>query len=177
LVRGGWEVALLSGDDPERVARLARSLGLPEEAGLGGLTPEEKAELVRERWPDRALLLGDGANDSLAFDAALCRGTPAVDTGLLEQKADFYLLGRSLGGLGQLLEMGRRHGLATRAVFGFALSYNALAVGASLAGWMNPLVAAIIMPLSSLFSIALLFFVLGRGSAASPSTPPIHPIL
>jgi Cu2+-exporting ATPase len=163
LRAGGIEVALLSGDEPIRVKGLAAALGLPEEVAWGGLTPEGKAELVRKYWPDGAMILGDGANDSLAFDAALCRGTPAVDTGLLEEKADFYLLGRSLAGLGELLRMGRRHELATRAVFGFALTYNAVAVGASLAGWMNPLVAAIIMPLSSLVSIVLVFAVLGAG--------------
>lgn len=169
LRRTGLDVALLSGDEPSRVQRLASSLGLPQQAAWGGLTPEGKATLVREHWPDQALILGDGANDSLAFDAALCRGTPAVDTGLLEEKADFYFLGRSLAGLGELLAMGRRHQRATRAVFGFALTYNALAVGASLAGWMNPLVAAVIMPLSSLVSIALVFAVLGHSSLPSAS--------
>lgn len=166
----GLDVALLSGDEPARVEKLATALGLPASTAFGGLTPEDKASLVQSRWSDRALILGDGANDSLAFDAALCRGTPAVDTGLLEQKADFYLLGRGLAGLGRLLDMGRRHRLTTRTVFTFALSYNALAVGASLAGWMNPLVAAVIMPLSSLVSIALVFSVLGATSRISFQT-------
>jgi len=50
---------------------------------------------------------------------------------------------------------------------GFALTYNAVAVTASLAGLMSPLVAAIIMPLSSLVSIALVFAFL-----KNPTHPP-----
>jgi len=157
--KSGFDLFLLSGDEAGKVSALAGSLGLPPGRGLGGLTPQEKARLIRTRWKDSALIMGDGANDSLAFDSALCRGTPAVDTGLLEHKADFYLLGRSLSGLGDLFSFGRTHRRATRAVFAFALSYNALAVSASLAGWMNPLVAAVIMPLSSLASIGIVLLI------------------
>ncbi|MBU3665814.1 MAG: HAD-IC family P-type ATPase [Chthoniobacterales bacterium] len=151
----GMPVYLLSGDEPARVKSMAHVLGLPESHAMGGLTPAEKAGLVRARWSGNALMLGDGANDSLAFDAALCRGTPAVDAGLLEHKADFYLLGRGLHGLGALFAAGRSHHRTARAVFGFALLYNACAVSAALAGWMSPLVAAVIMPLSSLVCIGI----------------------
>jgi Cu2+-exporting ATPase len=47
-----------------------------------------------------------------------------------------------------------------RCVVGFAIFYNAAAVALALAGWMNPLVAAVVMPASSLVSLAI---VLGSG--------------
>ncbi len=151
----GVDVHLLSGDQPERVGVMATSLGLPEECAHGGLTPEGKAALIRSRWADDALMIGDGANDSLAFDAALCRGTPAVTTGLLEQKADFYILGQSLAGIEALFETAQKHRAITRRVFAFAISYNVVAIVCSLAGLMNPLIAAIIMPLSSIVSLLI----------------------
>lgn len=155
LAAGGREVVILSGDAPAKVRGLARELGLRADAGLGGLLPEAKARVIRQRWDGQVLLLGDGANDSFAFDAALCRGTPAVETGGLENKADFYILGRGLEGLRELFWAAKAHRLAGRRVFLFAVLYNSLAVGAALAGVMNPLVAAVIMPLSSLASIAI----------------------
>ena len=166
----GLPVFLLSGDEPARVRAMGEALGLPANHALGGLTPQGKAALVRERWNGRALMLGDGANDSLAFDAALCRGTPAVDAGLLEHKADFYLLGRGLHGLGALFAAGRSHRRTTRRVFAFAIVYNVLAVGAALSGLMNPLVAAIIMPLSSLVSIGLVLAGFRASSTETSST-------
>ncbi len=154
----GRGIFILSGDDPARVCRMAADLGIGAANAFGGLSPEGKADLVKSRWSGNALMIGDGANDSLAFDAALCRGTPSVDTGLLEHKADFYMPGSGLRGITALLRASGRHDRTTRAVFAFAISYNALAVTASLAGFMNPLVAAIIMPLSSLASIGIVLF-------------------
>jgi P-type Cu2+ transporter len=172
----GLPVYLLSGDEPGRVESMASTLGIPAEHAFGGLTPGEKAEMVRARWKDCGLMLGDGANDSLAFDAALCRGTPAVDAGLLEHKADFYLLGRGLGGLGVLLRAATAHGRASRRVFCFAITYNAVAVSVALAGWMSPLVAAVIMPLSSLASIGLVLtaFRISHTSNSQPNDTHDH---
>ena len=155
LRQSGYEVFLLSGDQSTRASAMAEALSLPAGNAFGDLTPEDKARLVRERWSGNSLMIGDGANDSHAFDAALCRGTPSVDSGLLEHKADFYILGASLAGLGALFAASKRHLATTRAVFAFAITYNACAVAASLAGQMSPLVAAVIMPLSSLASIAI----------------------
>ena len=155
LRRQKLSIYLLSGDAPQRVKEIGRQLGIPDHHAFGGLLPEEKADLIKRRWPDCALMVGDGANDSLAFDAALCRGTPAVDTGWLEHKADFYLLGRGLGGLPILFEAARRVSFSTRTVFGFAILYNITAAGTALAGWMNPLIAAVIMPSSSLITMGM----------------------
>ena len=164
---GGRGINILSGDDPARVRKMAADLGLDDTHAFGGLSPEGKANLVKSRWAGNALMIGDGANDSLAFDAALCRGTPSVDTGLLEHKADFYMPGSGLRGLVALFHASRRHELTTRAVFAFAITYNAAAVTASLAGLMNPLIAAVIMPLSSLASIGIV--VLGFRKTTNPT--------
>jgi Cu2+-exporting ATPase len=155
LGKSGYDVFLLSGDQSARVTAMAGALGLPATHAFGDLLPEDKARLVRERWNGNSLMIGDGANDSHAFDASLCRGTPSVDSGLLEHKADFYILGASLAGLATLFAASLRHLMTTRAVFAFAMTYNATAITASLAGHMSPLVAAVIMPLSSLASIAI----------------------
>lgn len=164
----GLPVYLLSGDDPPRVTAAGHTLGLPANHALGGLSPDDKAALIRRRWKDCALMLGDGANDSLAFDAVLCRGTPAVDAGLLEHKADFYMPGSGLGGLGALFASARSRRRAAQAVFAFALAYNTAAVSVALAGWMNPLVAAVIMPASSLISISLALAVFRISSSTRP---------
>lgn len=159
LRSSGHDIYLLSGDQSSRAAAMARALDLPADHAFGDLSPEDKARLVRERWSSDSLMIGDGANDSHAFDAALCRGTPSIDAGLLEHKSDFYILGASLAGLSTLFLAAKKHLAASRAVFGFAITYNACAVAASLAGLMSPLVAAVIMPLSSLASIAIVLSI------------------
>ena len=153
LAQRGLKIVVLSGDRREKVAALMRELGLPEANGYAELTPQQKAEWFAAH--DDALMLGDGANDSLAFDQALCRGTPVVHRGVLEQKADFYYLGRGIAGIRALFEINDARHRTQVALLVFMIAYNLFAVGMAVAGHMNPLVAAILMPASSLATLAM----------------------
>ncbi len=155
LKRRGLSVHILSGDTLGKVARLAQALGLPPDRAAGGLSPEEKAARVAALDRRDTLYLGDGANDSLAFDAAFVTGTPVVDRSLLESKADFYALGSGLAWLGEAFAAADTRTWGVRRAFAFALCYNIAAVAISAAGHMSPLLAAVLMPLSSLLSILL----------------------
>lgn len=149
----GVAVFILSGDRPEKVAALLRQLGLPESSGLGDLSPEQKADWIRRHDGATTLMLGDGANDALAFSEATLRGTPVVDLGLLEQKADFYLLGRDLRGLSRLFAVVRHRRRVLTEVFIFTAAYNLFAVGLAAAGMMSPLVATVMMPTSAILTL------------------------
>jgi Cu2+-exporting ATPase len=151
----GLEVFILSGDREEKVTALAAELGLPAGHGFAGHSPGEKARWLDEHGADRTLMLGDGANDSLAFDRALCRGTPVIHRGVLERKADFYYLGRGIAGLRALFEVDVIRRRTQRIILAFSIGYNLLAVGLAVAGRMNPLVAAALMPINSLLTLAI----------------------
>ena len=177
LRRGGREVTILSGDRAEAVHQLAGDLGLPPEHALGGLRPEEKQEWIRTHAPGSALMVGDGLNDSLAFHEALARATPLLDRGVLEERSDFYFTGTDLRGIRHLFRVfaERRRGL--HLVFGFAVAYNLAAIGVCLFGWMNPLLAAVLMPISSLLTLGLAAWTVGargrdraRPRTAAPET-------
>jgi Cu2+-exporting ATPase len=155
LGRRGLATYILSGDESAKVAALAAELNLPAAHALGALTPGEKAGWLAGHGANTTLMLGDGANDSLAFDEALCRGTPVIHRGHLGQKADFYYLGRGIGGLRALFEVNDVRRRSQRTILIFSIAYNALAVGLAVAGRMNPLVAAVLMPLNSLVTLAL----------------------
>jgi P-type Cu2+ transporter len=155
LEKSGLSIHLLSGDHPFKVEKMAHALGLPADQAHGGLSPEEKAAAVEKMDHQDTLYLGDGANDSLAFDAAFVTGTPVVDRSLLESKSDFYTLGSGLEFLPSLLNAAAARENAVRAAFAFAILYNLTTVAFSAAGKMSPLLAAILMPLSSIVSIVL----------------------
>jgi P-type Cu2+ transporter len=155
LSRRGFQIFILSGDGREKVLGLSNELGLPPTHALGELTPQEKAAWLDGHGADDALMLGDGANDSLAFDRALCRGTPVIHRGILESKADFYYLGRGIGGIRGLFEVDCLRRRTQMAVLVFSVAYNLLAVGLAVAGKMNPLVAAALMPINSLLTLAI----------------------
>ncbi|HVJ46187.1 MAG TPA: HAD-IC family P-type ATPase, partial [Luteolibacter sp.] len=154
-LRKNHRLIILSGDRFEKVAHTASLLQIPTEDAYASLSPFEKEDIVRRIDRHDSLYLGDGANDSLAFNAAWTTGTPVVDRSLLESKADFYFLGHGLRFLPTLLSLAKRRRSVVRGAFAFALLYNLCAVAAALTGHMNPLVAAIIMPLSSAISLAI----------------------
>lgn len=151
----GFSIFILSGDRQDKVSALANELGLDPTHAIGGMTPEEKAIWLRTHGANDTLMLGDGANDSLAFDRALCRGTPVIHRGILERKADFYYLGRGIAGIRALLEADRVRRRTHVTVLVFSILYNLLAVGLAVAGRMNPLLAAALMPVNSLLTLAL----------------------
>ncbi|MCX6952263.1 MAG: HAD family hydrolase [Verrucomicrobia bacterium] len=155
LTAAGYSIHILSGDSAEKVRSLAAGLALPAGHALGDLTPQAKADWLAAQGTDDALMLGDGANDSLAFDRALCRGTPVVHRGVLERKADFYYLGRGIGGIRALFEVNAVRRRVQTMILAFSVAYNLLAVGLAVAGLMSPLLAAILMPINSLLTLAI----------------------
>lgn len=163
----GLAAYILSGDRAEKVATMAAALGIPPENAVGGTTPGGKADWVAKIDRRDTLMLGDGANDSLAFDAALVRGTPVIHRGVLENKADFYYLGRGLSGIRLLFEIDAQRRRTQRQLLVFSVAYNVLAVGLAAAGHMNPLLAAVIMPLSSLATLGI---VAAGGKPGRPGT-------
>lgn len=165
----GYRVALLSGDNRERVDALAEELQLGREDVLHGQSPEAKREWIQREAADSALMIGDGLNDSLAFEAALCRGTPLLDRGVLEDRSDFFFTGNGLAGPRWLLSVFYLRRRALRAVFVFAVIYNLSAIAVCMIGWMTPLLAAIFMPISSVVTIGIAGWILRlKGVANQP---------
>ncbi len=155
LTARGLQTYILSGDQTEKVASLARELGLPAERGLGGRSPQQKADWLAQHDRHDTLMLGDGLNDSLAFDRAFCRGTPVIHRGQLAQKADFYYLGKGIGGIHALFAVDAVRRQTQWLVLVVAVLYNAVTVALAMAGYINPLVAAVLMPTNSLLTLLL----------------------
>lgn len=163
-LRERFRIYLLSGDRHAKVAAMADTLGLPRDDALGEQSPQDKEGWVESHEPEATLFVGDGANDSLAFNRAAVRLAPLTDRSVLEAKADFVFTGRGLRGIRALFAVAQKRHHILRRVFLFTVVYNLAAVSVCLMGAMNPLVAAIIMPLSSLLTVGLVAAGYGRRS-------------
>lgn len=155
-------VAILSGDTHENVNRIASALGLDSACAHSRCSPQDKADWIEKNAPEATLMVGDGANDSLAFDTAICRGTPVVDRSILEASSDFFFFGRSLRCLPLLFHIAQRRRQVVTAIFALAIIYNLGAVSLCLASMMHPLLAAILMPLSSVATLLIAWAGLGQ---------------
>lgn len=154
LREAGFDVFIMSGDKRNRVNNMAQKLSLPADHALAELSPEAKAAHV-EALGAGTLYLGDGVNDTLAFDRANLAGTVAVDRPILPGRSHFFLLGEGLQGLSAALLGARELRRVIKRLLTLSVGYNVVAVAACLAGVMTPLRAAISMPASSLALLAL----------------------
>jgi len=162
----GYELTILSGDAPERVWAIGPELGIEPEASIGGQSPTDKARYVQTHEPARTLLIGDGLNDRAAMEAAACSGTPAVNRPFMASRCDFYFVSPGLRAVAQVLRSSDRLAQVVRRILGFAIVYNAVAVSLALAGLMEPWLAAVLMPSSSLLTLAYTTLALSKGQGA-----------
>jgi Cu2+-exporting ATPase len=145
----GLEVALLTGDHERVARRIAGETGI--RTVLARIDPTGKADWVKARRAEgrRVLFAGDGINDGPALaeaDVGVAMGTGAASSVLV---ADGVISSESLGPLPAAFQAARACRRAIRANQARSIGYNILAVGAAAAGLVNPLVAAVLMPLSS----------------------------
>ncbi|MFO0617501.1 MAG: HAD-IC family P-type ATPase [Polyangiaceae bacterium] len=162
LASDGVEAWIATGDTRERALDVARKCGVDAQRVRASCSPEDKAELIRELDRDDTLMIGDGMNDGLAIRAASASGTLAVGRTFLAARSDFFLLSAGLGPVRAGLVAARTLRRTLRGNLVWAFTYNAIALGLSYAGWMSPLLAAVLMPISSIVSIALVLRALGR---------------
>jgi P-type Cu2+ transporter len=169
LTAQGYGVWLISGDEPGRVQALASTLGVPLERALGGLKPEAKAEAVSRIDAKDTLYLGDGVNDSLAFERALIAGTPAIDRPVMPGRSDFFLVGEGLSPIKESLARAAHLRAVVNRVLTVSVTYNAFAIILALLGKMSPLLAAITMPASTITLILITIMGLRAWRRATPA--------
>lgn len=149
----GLRVALLSGDGLAVAQTIASVAGVDEV--IAPASPDDKVAWIRARRAEghRVLFVGDGVNDGPALAEATVGIAMADGAASSVLVADAVLVGEGLAPVLAGLKVAGAADRATRAGVARALIYNALAVTAAFAGFVNPLVAAVLMPISSLTAI------------------------
>jgi Cu2+-exporting ATPase len=147
----GWRLALLSGDHPDVVARVGADLGFAPAEIEGGASPERKREVVETAAASgTVVMVGDGVNDA----AAIARATVGIGVrGGAEAclaTADVFLARPGLAALERLVAGSTRTLRVIRMNIAFSLVYNVAGAALAMSGRIDPLLAAILMPLSSL---------------------------
>jgi Cu2+-exporting ATPase len=103
-------------------------------------------------------MIGDGLNDGPGLEAAHCAATPAVDHPSLPGRVDFYFLGEGVGAVSRALRAARRLRSLVHGNLALALAYNLLALTFCYLGMVTPVVAAVLMPLSSVTVVLVTAF-------------------
>ncbi len=119
--------------------------------------PDDKSSFIQRLKDDeeRVLFVGDGLNDTSALEAADLGVSVAEDEFRFTPKCDAIIKGKKIHALPQFLSFGKFAERALQICLYFSLLYNAVGITFAFMGYVTPLFAAILMPLSSITVVFL----------------------
>jgi Cu+-exporting ATPase len=154
-----YELHLLSGDNEGEKERLL-PLFKEENRLHFNQKPEDKLAYIQKLREDNknVLMIGDGLNDAGALNSAQVGITIADNIYNFSPACDGILEAKRFKHLGGYLKMARASINTVKASFGISILYNTIGLGFAIQGLLTPIVAAILMPISS---VTVVLFVSG----------------
>lgn len=143
--------AMLSGDSKADKV-LMSTLFHPTAQLLFNQSPHDKLNYISslQHAGKKVMMLGDGLNDSGALKQSDVGIAVTDDTGVFTPACDGILQGDQIGMLDRFLALAKSATNIVKAGFVLSFMYNAIALSFAVSGHLTPLVAAILMPLSSI---------------------------
>ncbi|MGC6506045.1 MAG: heavy metal translocating P-type ATPase [Coraliomargaritaceae bacterium] len=144
------ETTVLTGDPNPQIR-------LPEGVCLqSGCRAEEKESIVRSSMKSGAypVVVGDGINDVSAMSAAAASLSMGSGTPLTRSTASAQLMGDQINNIPRAIRLAREIRSRLRGNLYYATVYNLLGMGFAATGYLHPVVAALIMLISSFWVTA-----------------------
>lgn len=143
---------IISGDQKSIVNSVAKKLNIPLKNTFSNLSPEDKKEIIKNN--PLSIMIGDGSNDSLALKASHVGIAVKGSVDLSLSSSDLYFTDGGLQNIFSVLIAAKETKKLIKRNLLISSFYNITAGTLAMLGIMNPLLAAIFMPVSSLSVIA-----------------------
>ena len=149
----GLHPVLLTGDNAATAEAVATAAGINEV--ISGALPAAKAQLIIDLQAAGrpAAMVGDGVNDAPALAAAQLGLALGTGTDVAICAADMILLRDDLAAVPDAISLARATFRTIRRNLAWAFCYNVIALPLAALGFLNPLIAAATMTLSSVFVV------------------------
>jgi Cu+-exporting ATPase len=146
---------LVTGDNEESAAAIARLVGIKGEHVIARAAPEEKLDRVNalKAAGHTVLMIGDGINDAAALAAADLSMAMGTGTDTAISSADITLMRPELMSAVDALTLSKRTLRTIKSNLGWAFTYNVIGLPIAALGLLTPMYAAAAMALSSLFVV------------------------
>lgn len=159
LQKGGYQTYLLSGDKPTDRAYLAPIFGDDSHLHFEQ-KPEEKLRFIeRLQAANRnVLMVGDGLNDAGALRQSDVGLAVSDDINNFSPSCDAIVEGKQLTLLPAYVQLAKSGQNIIKLSFGISLFYNILGLSFAVTGNLSPVIAAILMPISSITIVGFTTF-------------------
>jgi Cu+-exporting ATPase len=151
-----FELKILSGDNASEESYLKKIFGAKTEM-LFNQKPEDKLAFIKklQNSNKKVLMIGDGLNDAGALKQSNVGIAISDDTNNFSPACDAVLSGKNFFLLKELINYCRKEKTIVFASFVLSILYNFVGLFFAVQGDLKPVIAAILMPISSI-SIVLL---------------------
>jgi len=148
----GWQTVMLSGDSTHVALSVGTALQFADSQIFAEQSPEHKLSFVQARMQrgQRVVMVGDGVNDAAAIAAATVGIGVHGGAEACLANADVYLTRPGLSTLVELIEGTLRTKRVIVRNIAFSIAYNLVGASLAVGGLLTPLIAAILMPTSSI---------------------------
>ncbi len=152
------EISVLSGDNDQEKDHLRKLLGLGSTI-LFNQKPDDKLEYIRQLQEKghKVMMIGDGLNDAGALKQSDMGIAISGQVNNFTPSSDAIIAATELGRLPRFIRLCKANRSIVMASFVLSIAYNIIGLLFAVQGNLSPLVAAILMPSSSL-SIVLITF-------------------
>ncbi|MCC7318867.1 MAG: heavy metal translocating P-type ATPase metal-binding domain-containing protein [Bacteroidales bacterium] len=154
-----YSLHLISGDNDGEAANLKEIFGT-ESVLLFNQTPTDKKAYIQKLKAkgEKVLMIGDGLNDAGALSESDIGISIAEDIFSFSPACDAILDAAQFNRLGSFIGFSRTSFRIVRWSFLISLIYNTIGLSFAVTGQLSPLIAAILMPLSSISVVAFVTF-------------------
>ncbi len=149
----GRDVVMLTGDNAATAKAVADSAGIRHV--VSDVLPTDKASVVKgfQQEGRKVLMVGDGINDAPALVMADVGMAIGAGTDIAMESADVVLMNSSLAAVSGAVELSKATIRNIRQNLFWAFFYNSLGIPVAALGYLNPMIGAAAMSMSSVFVV------------------------
>ena len=152
----GYQLHLLSGDHPTEKNNLIQILG-NDVTLLFEQSPADKLNYIQQLQSQgrKVMMVGDGLNDAGALQKSNVGVAVTDQSHLFTPASDAILEGGQMSGFDGLVDYAKKAKLIIVFIFILSIIYNIIGLYFATSAQLSPMVAAILMPISSISIVAL----------------------